>query len=103
MAARTTYSRSSRQERPRRIPPHVPLGALRHVAGWSLEKLGEEIAKHGVSRPDKGTLSAIESGLRGISVDLLNAIEAAYGLKPGTISTSYEPRPNRRTSKEAVA
>jgi transcriptional regulator with XRE-family HTH domain len=40
----------------------------------------------------RGTISAIESGLRGPSQQMLDALAIAYGMKPGDIVTDFEPR-----------
>lgn len=83
---------TSRSERPRRTPPHVPLKAVRLLVGLRLDDLA-----HGVERltgvsPSRGTLSAIESGRRGASPELLDAIGQVIGLEPGDITTNYRPR-----------
>jgi transcriptional regulator with XRE-family HTH domain len=85
------------------MPPHVPLGALRTVAGLSLEQLARRLSEETDCSPGRGTLCAIESGDRGASLDLLNALEYVYKLKPGTISTTYEPRAPRGASSKANA
>jgi transcriptional regulator with XRE-family HTH domain len=86
------------------MPPHVPLGALRTVAGLSLEGLAKQLAEKTHCAPGRGTLSAIESGQRGASLDLLHALETVYGLEHGTISTTWEPRaPRGKHSKASAA
>lgn len=80
------------QRRIKRTPPHVPLGALRHVARITLDELGAAIGEITGERPTRGALSAIESGTRGASAETLRAIEQVYGLQPGSITTAYRPR-----------
>lgn len=103
MPARTPNSPRKTPKRTRRIPPHVPVGALRIAAGWSLERLAKEMAERTECAPGRGTLCAIESGDRGASFDILHALESVYGLPHGTISTTYEPRAPRGKSSKASA
>lgn len=77
------------------IPPHVPLRALRIVAGMSLETLADHVGEITGTTPSRGSLSAVETGARGASAEILNAIEAVFGLEPGTIDTTYKPRARR--------
>jgi hypothetical protein len=37
-------------------------------------------------------LSAVETGTRGASLELIIALEKVYGLEPGTIQVDYELR-----------
>lgn len=53
-------------------------------------------------RPARGTVSAIETGARGASNELLRALEQAYGARPGAITTDYQPRSTPAAS-EVVA
>lgn len=101
MPARTTNSPRKTPKRKRRIPPHVPVGALRLAVGWSLDRLAKEMAENTECAPGRGTLCAIESGDRGASLDLLHALETVYGLPHGTISTTYEPRAPRGVSSKS--
>lgn len=75
-----------------KTPPHVSLRTLRTVTGLTLEEVAVRIARHfpemSVSR---GTLSAIESGGRGASPLMLRALELAYGIPEGSLTTAYEP------------
>lgn len=89
------------QPRTLKSPPHVSLRALRTVSGLTLEQVAlsvtEELHRRKVLKPgatvSRGTLSAIESGLRGASTDMLEALAVAYGLAPADIVTDYQPRP----------
>lgn len=94
--------------RPMRTPPHVPIGALRIVTDTTLEELAAGVAEilsaeagEQVTAPSKGTLSAIESGRRGASAELLTAIEKFFHLPAGTITTTYRPRPRARINTAA--
>ncbi|QIG58415.1 HTH DNA binding protein [Mycobacterium phage Cornie] len=104
MPTGSKFSRTkSVADRPLRTPPHVPIGALRAVADVTLEELAagigqiwEEEGRSDAKPPSRGTLSAIESGRRGASPELLAAIEKFFHLDPGTITTAYRPRPRAR-------
>lgn len=79
-------------QRPRRTPPHVPLGDLRSISGKTLDQVCEA-ASEILGKPlTRGALSGIENGHRGASHEVLAAIEIAYGLRPGAITTDYAPR-----------
>ena len=78
--------------RPKRTPPHVPIKALRLVANWTLDDEADALAQRLDSRPTRGALSAIESGTRGASPEILRALEDVYGLEPGMVTTDYRPR-----------
>ena len=97
---RSTPRNYGNQRKPKN-PPHVTLKALRLVAGITAEELCRRIAEENPSlNPTRGTISAIESGLRGASPAMLDAISAAYGLPPGEITTDYAPV-TRRNLPEA--
>lgn len=98
-------ARHKGDDRPSRTPPHVPIGALRAVTDTTLDELAIGIAEilteeagEVVAAPSRGTLSAIESGRRGASAELLFAIEKFYRLTPGTITTAYRPRPRAKVA-----
>ncbi|WP_234935351.1 hypothetical protein [Mycolicibacterium austroafricanum] len=48
-------------------------------------------------------MSAIETGVRGVSAELLRALEQAYELPPGSITTDYSPRTTPSLSDEDTA
>lgn len=102
MPARTANSPRKTPKRERRLPPHVPLSALRTVAGWSLDNLAKQLAEKTPCSPGRGTLCAIEKGDRGASLDLLHALETVYGLEDGTISTTWQPMAPRGKSASAA-
>lgn len=86
------YRGRRRETRTPKTPPHVPIKALRIVAGITLDVLATEIGQITGIKPTRGALSAIESGVRGASTEMLRAIERAYALPVGMVTTDYEPR-----------
>lgn len=68
---------------------------LSEVCGRVNQYLGEE------SKVRPGTISGLELGYRGASRRLLDALEYAYNLEPGSITTDYLPR-KPRTLEAAV-
>lgn len=79
-------------QRSRRTPPHISLGDLRAVSGKTLDQVCEA-ASEALGKPlTRGALSAIENGIRGASRPVLGALEIAYGLRPGALTTEYLPR-----------
>lgn len=79
-------------QRPRRTPPHVSLAALRAVSGKTLDEVCAA-ASEVLGKPlTRGALSAVENGHRGASQALLDALEVAYGLRPGDLVVDYAPR-----------
>ena len=74
-------------------PPHLSIADLRARLDLSLEEVCEQIStKTELRKPSRGTLSAIESGARGVSVEMLRGLETVYGLREGSLTTTYEPR-----------
>lgn len=88
IAARRRYS----QQREKKPPPHVPLKVLRKALNKTLDEVALRVEEITGDKPTKGALSAIENGHRGISAELLNALEQAFNLEPGSITTTYKPR-----------
>ncbi len=82
------------KQRAAKIAPHATMRGLRKASGLTLEQVADAV--NGVlgpkSKVNRGTISAIESGLRGASIQMLNAIAVAYGMEPGDLVTDYEPR-----------
>lgn len=80
--------------RPRKTPPHISIRNVRRISGLTLEAVCESVTEIlGSSRPmTRGALSAIESGTRGASQQVLDALAVTYGLDPGDIVTDFEPR-----------
>jgi transcriptional regulator with XRE-family HTH domain len=80
------------KQRQRKTPPHVSLGDLRAVSGKTLDQVCEAMTE-ALGHPfTRGALSAIENGHRGASTEVLAALELAYGLRPGSLVTNFEPR-----------
>lgn len=81
-------------QRAKRTAPHVTLRGVRNATGMTLDQVAQAVNEvtGGKTKVNRGTISAIESGVRGASVQMLNAIAVAYGMEPGDIVTDYEPR-----------
>ena len=77
------------------VPPHVTLKALRQSKPKTLEAVCIELEKETGLTLTRGALSAIESGLRGASAEIIRGLEVALDLEPGDIVTDYEPRPRK--------
>lgn len=85
-------------------PPHFALKYARAIAGITADELCRRIREEDPSlTPNRGTISAIESGTRGASPRMLAAICAAYGLPPEALATDYEPLNRRRYQDEGAA
>lgn len=84
------------KQRPTKTPPHVTLRGLRKATGMTLEQVCEAASEALGLPPEKrvqrGTLSLIESGQRGASQQMLDALAIAYGMDPGDIVTDFVPR-----------
>jgi len=81
------------KQRAAKVPPHISLGDLRAVSGKTLEQVCEA-ASEALGKPlTRGALSAIENGHRGASLQVLAALEIAYGIRRGGLVTDYQPRP----------
>lgn len=98
MQSTSAAKRRYAQQRERRTPPHVTLKTLRLVlkkfsdGQWDLDDICDSVESITGDRPARGTISAVENGNRGVSAELLSALEQAYGLEPGSITTEYQPR-----------
>lgn len=95
IAAKRRYD----SQRERRTPPHVTLRDLRLALKrhdpdgcWDLDDVCDRVEAITGDRPARGTMSAIETGVRGVSAELLAALERAYELSSGAITTDYAPR-----------
>ncbi|WP_083213339.1 helix-turn-helix domain-containing protein [Mycobacterium malmoense] len=82
-------------QRKSKTPPHVPAKYVRLAAGLTLEAVAARIKAQTNRQYSVGAISAIESGTRGGSPELMEAYEAALGLPPGTIRIDYIPRAPR--------
>lgn len=76
-------------------PPHVTLGDLRAATGHTLEQVCASFTDATGMPLTRGALSAIESGIRRPSLEVLAGLEVAYGLRPGAITTDYQPMPRK--------
>lgn len=109
MESRTAAKRRYSQQRERRTPPHITLRAhrqdLQKKTGqpWDLDYICDRVEAITGDRPARGTMSAIETGVRGVSAELREALEQAYELPPGTITTDYVPRTTPSISNEGTA
>ena len=79
-------------QRTKVAPPHVSLGDLRAACGLTLDEVCARYAEATGKTLSRGALSGIEHGHRGASSDTLAGLEAAYGLRAGAITTTYQPR-----------
>jgi transcriptional regulator with XRE-family HTH domain len=69
------------------------LALKKHTDGdWDLDDICDRVESITGDRPARGTISAVENGNRGVSAELLTALEQAYGLERGSITTEYQPR-----------
>lgn len=59
---------------------------------FDIDDICDEVEAITGDRPARGTVSAIENGVRGASAELLAALEKAYKLPAGAITTDYTPR-----------
>lgn len=81
-------------QRQRKAPPVVSLRALRLVSGKTLDEVCEAVTdslRESSGNPDRapftrGAMSAIETGTRGASPEVLAALEFAYGLTSGSLT-----------------
>ena len=99
VAARRRYAK----QRDRKTPPHVSIKVLRAAKGWSLDDVADHIEAASGDRPTRGALSAIENGLRGASHELLRALEVAFEIPEGAITTDYRPRATTSVENAEVA
>lgn len=96
MRTATPNRRRYPEPRPKKSPPHAPISALRLALGLTQEDVCRGVNEYiPEARVTRGTISAIESGAKGVSTAMLAALEHAYGLPEGTLVTEYVPR-NRR-------
>ncbi len=70
----------------------MSLGDLRSVSGKTLDEVCEAASEVLGKALTRGALSAIENGHRGASEPVLAALEVAYGLRSGALTTNYVPR-----------
>jgi transcriptional regulator with XRE-family HTH domain len=85
----------SPNQRELKLPPRVPIKYIRLAANLSLDAVIARIRQKTGRTYSRGSISAIENGHRGASAEILRALELAYSLPLGTISTDYVPRAQR--------
>ncbi|MFE3229292.1 XRE family transcriptional regulator [Nocardia sp. NPDC059228] len=78
--------------RERKAPPYVSLRDVRVAAKLTLDDVRRRLWLISGREISNGTLSAVETGQRGASRELLADIEAALNLPASSISTTYLPR-----------
>ncbi|MBC7955012.1 MAG: GIY-YIG nuclease family protein [Cytophagales bacterium] len=83
---------STYRERGRVEPPSVPLSALRRAARLTAEQVCANFKMMTGQTLSTGALSHIEGGTRAATSSVLRGLELAYGLREGSISTTYETR-----------
>lgn len=79
-------------QRERVTPPHVSLRTLRAACKLTLDQVCVLVEEETGKPLTRGALSAIESGLRGASDEVLRGLAHAYDIKLDDIDTQYEPR-----------
>lgn len=85
-----------RSQRPKKTPPQVSLQTLRrYVLKLTIDEVIERVRQE-LNAPDlklsRGHISALETGTRGVSQDLLDALCLVYGIPQGSIVTDGTPR-----------
>lgn len=77
--------------------PVVPLVVARKLAGKTLQDVCDHINAEFEfpKKVERGTISGIENGHRGASVEMLVAIASALSISADDIDTQYEPRQRR--------
>jgi transcriptional regulator with XRE-family HTH domain len=84
-------------------PPVVTLHTARKISGKTLQDVCDYIDREFTfpRKVSRGTISAIELGHRGASVEMLDAIASALGISADAIDTEYEPRRSRQPKSVA--
>lgn len=83
-------------KQPTKTPPVASLRSVRLASQQTLETVADSVSELLGQKVSRGTISAIETGVRGASVQMLDALALAYGLEPGDIYVSdYDPRASR--------
>lgn len=79
-------------QRARVTPPHVSLKTLRKACHLTLEEVCQRVSEVTGKEMVRGSLSAIESGLRGASAEVLRGLAHAYDIDVDDIDVQYTPR-----------
>jgi transcriptional regulator with XRE-family HTH domain len=92
MAEKVAEGELPDSRRPRVSAPYIPLAVLRQKMHLTQVDVCELIYKQTGIRPERATISAIEQGHRGASVELIEALAQVYEIDPSVIDTAYTPR-----------
>lgn len=82
--------------RPRMQPPFVDLASVRRLVGLTQTDVCAKVEAVIGKTFTKGALSAIETGQRGASPEVLAALQTALGIHAGDLQTAWEPSHSRR-------
>lgn len=83
-------------KQPLKTPPVASLRSVRIASQQTLEAVASSVSELLGQTVSRGTISAIETGVRGASVQMLDALAVAYGLEPGDLYVlDYDPRSSR--------
>ena len=85
-----TYLRGEHIVRPKVTPPRVSIRTLRVVCKLTLDRACELASEYTGVPLTRGALSAIESGTRGVSEDVLRGLAHAYGVPVEAFILDYE-------------
>lgn len=91
------------KQRKRVTPPQLSLASLRISQRRTQEEVRREVEVILGKSFTAGAMSAIESGTRGASAEVLAALETALRLRPGDLVTDYEPSHARRKVEDPAA
>lgn len=83
-------------------PPHVPLVGVRRLLGLKQAEVCHKVEAILGKSFTVGALSAIETGHRGASPEVLAALTTALGLHAGDLVTDYTPSHSRRAEEAAA-
>lgn len=98
--ARKIADQGRASKRPPVGAPSIPLAALRKRLGLTLEGVCERIGEDTGRWHKPATLSAIENGHRGASLEMIEALAGVYEVDPEDIETAYAPRHRTREVAE---
>lgn len=88
-------------QREPKVPPLFPMRVVRELLGLKQTDILARLKDITGRSYTKGTLSAIESGHRGVSPELLEALEKAYGAPEGSVYiVNYTQRAARRKKSQ---
>lgn len=85
-----TYLKGEHIVRPKVTPPRVTIRTVRIVRKLTLDRACELASERTGEPLTRGALSAIESGTRGVSEDVLRGLAHAYGIPVEAFILDYE-------------